>query len=54
MKGAIYCPRCIALGRKPKLLAKYEDVVGRGNVYLWCKRCSKEVQIQLKDISLDD
>lgn len=53
MKGNIYCPRCSELGHKPKILGKYEDVVGRGTVYLWCKRCGKEIPIDLRSISLD-
>lgn len=53
MKGEILCPRCTEHGRKPSLLGKYEDVVGRGDVYLWCKKCKKEIRIRIEDISLD-
>ena len=53
MKGLIYCPRCAALGKKPKVLGKYEDVVGKGYVDLWCKSCRKEVRVRIEDISLD-
>ena len=53
MKAELYCPRCKAIGHKGKLLAKYEDVVGRGTLYLYCKRCGKEIPIDLRDISLD-
>lgn len=53
MKAGIYCPRCAELGRKPKLLAKYEDLVGRGTVYLFCKRCGKEIPIDIRKYSLD-
>ena len=49
MKGIILCPRCKELGRKPKLLAKYEDIVGRGTVWLFCKRCGKEIRINIQD-----
>ena len=34
-------------------LGKYEDVIGRGNVWLWCKRCRREIPIRLDSISLD-
>lgn len=53
MKGVILCPRCQAIGRKPKVLGKYEDITGRGTVYLWCKSCGKEIPIDIRDISLD-
>lgn len=53
MKGDILCPRCIEKGRKPKVLGKYEEVRGKGDIYLWCKRCNKEVHIKIEDISLD-
>lgn len=53
MKGDIHCPRCKALGRKPKLLARYEDVVGRGTIYLFCKKCGKEIPIDIRTFSLD-
>ena len=53
MKDDILCPHCIELGRKPQLLGKYEDVVGRGDIYLWCKKCRREIRINIKDISLD-
>lgn len=54
MKQELLCPRCGELGRKPKLLAKCEDVVGRGTIYLYCKRCGKEIPIDLREISLDN
>lgn len=54
MKGEILCPRCIERGQKPKVLGKYEDLTGRGNVYLWCKSCRKEIRIDVRDISLDN
>lgn len=53
MKGDIYCPRCIALGRKPKLLGRYEDLAGYGTVIFYCKRCGKEIPINIKEYSLD-
>lgn len=53
MKGEILCPRCVRLGRTPKILGRYEDVIGRGTVYLWCKRCGKEIPVEIKGISLD-
>lgn len=53
MKGVVYCPSCIEKGVKPKVLAKYEDVVGRGDLYLFCKKCKKEVRVRIDDISLD-
>ena len=52
MKGNIYCPRCLEQGRK-KLLAKYEDVVGKGDLYLYCKVCKREVLVKVESISLD-
>lgn len=53
MRGEILCPKCKEKGRKPKVLGKYEDVVGRGDVWLYCKSCKKEVHIRIEDISLD-
>ena len=53
MKGEVLCPRCKELGRKQPLLFKYEDVRGRGDLYLWCKRCRKEIRIPIESISLD-
>ncbi len=53
MKAYIYCPRCREAGRKPKILGKYEDVVGRGDIYLYCKSCKREIHIKVEDISLD-
>lgn len=53
MKGEVYCPRCKALGRKQPLLFKYEEVRGTGNLYVWCKRCRKEIRIPIEEISLD-
>nr|DAQ74153.1 MAG TPA: cysteine-rich protein [Caudoviricetes sp.] len=53
MKEGIFCPRCAELGRKPKLLAKYEDVVGRGVIYLFCKKCGKEIPIDIRKYRLD-
>lgn len=53
MKANILCPRCREAGRKPKVLGKYEDILGRGDLYLWCKRCNREIHIKVEDISLD-
>lgn len=53
MKGEIYCPRCTALGRKPKLLGRYEDIAGRGIVFLFCKKCGKEIPIDIRKYSPD-
>lgn len=53
MKGVILCPRCQAIGRTPRILGKYEDIVGRGTVYLWCKSCHKSIPIDIRSISLD-
>lgn len=53
MKGVILCPRCQALGYRPKVLGKYEEIRGKGNLFLWCKRCSKEICINIDGISLD-
>lgn len=53
MKGNIYCPRCKEQGRKPKILGKYEGVVGKGDLYLFCKVCKKEVLVKVENISLD-
>lgn len=47
MKDVIKCPYC------GKILARYEDVVGRGDLYLFCKRCKKERHIQIATLSLD-
>ena len=52
MKGNIFCPRCAEQGCK-KLLGKYEDVRGDGDLYLYCKVCKREVRIPLAEISLD-
>lgn len=48
MKGSILCPHCAELGRTPKVLGKYEDLRGAGDVYLWCKRCRREVRIRIE------
>ena len=53
MKGEVLCPRCKELGRKQLLLFKYEDVRGKGDLYVWCKRCRKEIRIPIESISLD-
>ena len=54
MKGDILCPKCREAGRRPKILGKYEDVTGaKGDLYLFCKVCKKEVRIPLESISLD-
>lgn len=53
MKGLILCPYCAERGRKPKVLGKYEDFVGRGDLYLFCKVCKREVLIKAESISLD-
>lgn len=53
MKGKILCPRCRDLGLKPQVLANAEDLVGYGYIYLWCKKCRKEVSIRIADISLE-
>ncbi len=53
MKEIIFCPRCKEKGYKPVMLAKYEDVVGRGDLYLWCKRCKREIHLKVDEISLD-
>lgn len=47
MKPEICCPYC------GKVLARYEDVVGKGDLYLFCKRCRKERHISIARISLD-
>lgn len=61
MKREIVCPSCIRRNKyrpkenqhKPQVLGKYEDVVGRGDLYLWCKACRKEIHIRVDNISLD-
>lgn len=53
MRASILCPRCIEAGRKPEVLAKYEDVFGRGDLWLWCRACKKDVHIYISNISLD-
>ncbi|MBD5367259.1 MAG: hypothetical protein HDR82_09750 [Bacteroides sp.] len=52
MKEAIYCPRCAEQGRR-KLLARHEDVTGKGDLYLYCKVCRREVLVKVESISLD-
>ena len=53
MKGNIYCPSCKEKGRRPKILGKYEDMRGRGDLFLFCKVCKREIHIKVEDISLD-
>lgn len=53
MKEDILCPKCQAIGRKPSVLGKYEEVRGRGDLFLWCKKCKKEIHIKIEGISLD-
>lgn len=53
MKKSVMCPRCGELGRKQLLLFKCEDVVGRGDLYVWCRKCRKEIRIPIESISLD-
>lgn len=52
MKAEVLCPRCKELGRKQPLLFKHEDVRGEGDLYVWCKRCRKEIRISLESISV--
>lgn len=47
MKAVILCPYC------GKILGRYEDVRGEGDLYLFCKRCKKERHISIRRISLD-
>lgn len=49
----ILCPKCAEHGRKQRLLFKCEDVRGRGDLYVWCKGCRKEIRIPIESISLD-
>lgn len=53
MKGEILCPSCIAMGKKPKVLGYYEDVIGKGYFELWCKQCHKSIRIPIEKYSLD-
>lgn len=61
MKGEIICPKCLEYNEhvpkekrcKPQVLGKYEDVVGKGSFYIWCKKCRKEIHIKIEDISRD-
>lgn len=61
MKGDVICPSCIRRNKyrprenqhQPCVLGKYEDVIGRGDLYLWCRKCRKEIHIRIEDISLD-
>ena len=46
MKGDILCPYC------GKVLGRYEDVRGEGDLYLFCKRCRKERYISIRRIAL--
>lgn len=62
MKGEIICPKCIGHNEhvprerrcKPQVLGKYEDIVGKGDLYLYCKKCRKEIHIRIDDLSLDN
>lgn len=54
MKQEVFCPRCRVLGRNETLLLRHEDVIGRGDLYVWCKRCRREVRIPIRDLSLDE
>ncbi|WP_305156193.1 hypothetical protein [uncultured Muribaculum sp.] len=61
MKQPIYCPHCIERNervpkedkRKPQILAYVEDVVGRGVIEFWCKKCRKTARIDIREYSLD-
>lgn len=61
MKANIICPKCIEWNRraprerrrKPQVLGCYEDVIGRGDLYLFCKKCHEEIHIRIAEISLD-
>ena len=47
VKGNILCPHC------GKVLGRYEDVRGEGDLYLFCKRCKRERYISIRRMSLD-
>lgn len=53
MKGDILCYKCREAGRKPQILGKYEEIRGKGDLYLWCKKCRREIHIRVESISLD-
>ncbi len=61
MKTEIICPKCVEHNEhipkerqcKPQVLGKYEDIVGKGDLYLYCKKCRKEIHLRIDDISLD-
>lgn len=52
MKQEVLCPRCRALGRNETLLFRHEDVIGKGYLYLWCKRCRREIRIPIECLNI--
>lgn len=46
----VLCPRCRTRGVK-SLLARSEMIKGSGYILLWCKKCKKEIRIDIKDIA---
>lgn len=53
MKKEIMCPECRNAGRKGKVLAKCEDLNGKGDLYLFCKVCKREVLVRVEDIGVN-
>lgn len=53
MKQDVFCPRCQRFGRNETLLFRHEDVIGKGDLYLWCKRCRREIRIPIERFSLN-
>lgn len=46
----IMCPECGKKGVR-SWLASAEAVKGDGYILLWCKKCKKEIRIDIKDIA---
>ena len=54
MKRDILCPRCEEAGHKPQVLGKFEDLRGKGDLLLWCKKCRREICICIEELVLID
>lgn len=52
MKEKIYCPYCLEEGKRT-VIGRYEDVMAEGGYYYsWCRRCRREIPVDLGRISL--
>lgn len=49
MKNKILCPECAKRG-KQTWLASADGLIGKGFIYLWCKRCHKEIELAIDKI----